>query len=106
MKNAGRPYFIWDYDLTDADVKKVIRGGTALAAFYLAHRDSKDFDTLYSLTKQKDLGLEEFYFANSIANIDRIKIWPTTKIPFDHQAMLKFYRDFTRDLLLRIKPAE
>jgi hypothetical protein len=26
MSPAQRPYFIWDYDLTDADVREILRG--------------------------------------------------------------------------------
>jgi predicted nucleotidyltransferase component of viral defense system len=74
--------------------------------YFIVTKLGLDFDFLYSLAKQKDLGLEEFYFANSISAIDQIKIWPTTKIPLDHQALLKFYRDLARNLLLRVKPAD
>lgn len=74
--------------------------------YFIVTKLGLDFETLYSLAKQKDLGLEEFYFANSISAIDQIKTWPTTKIPLDHQAMLRFYRDLTQRLFLRIKPAE
>lgn len=26
MKNADRPYFLWDYDLTQDDVRRILRG--------------------------------------------------------------------------------
>lgn len=74
--------------------------------YFIVTKLGLDFDDLYSLAKQKDLGLEDFYFASSIANIDKIQTWPIVKIPFDRQAMLKFYRDLTQKLLLRIKPEE
>lgn len=74
--------------------------------YFIVTKLGFDFDTLYSLAKQKDLGPEDFYFASSIANIDKIQTWPKTKIAFDHQAMLKFYQDLIQKLLLRIKPAE
>ena len=69
-----------------------LTGGTALSAFYLAHRDSKD------------LGLSEFYFANTIVDISQIKIWPDLKIDLDKQAMFAFYQKLTTDLLLKVKP--
>lgn len=72
--------------------------------YFIVTKLGLDFDHLFSLAKQKDLGLEEFYFANSIANIEQIHVWPATKIPLDRNAMMKFYQDLSRKLLLRIKP--
>lgn len=72
--------------------------------YFIMTKLGLDFEYLFSLAKQKDLGLEEFYLANSIANIEQIQIWPATKVPLDHKAMLKFYRDLSRKLLLRVKP--
>lgn len=62
------------------------------------------FDELFTLAKQKDTGLHEFYFANSIGSIDAIKSWPEMKIPFDRQKMIDYYHRLAQDLLLRIKP--
>lgn len=28
MSDAKRPYFLWDYDLTEDDVRRILRGGT------------------------------------------------------------------------------
>ena len=75
--------------------------------FYTIITKSKlTFDELFELAKQKDTGLFEFYFANSIANINKITLWPKIKTPIDKEKMIKYYRDLTNQLLLKIKPEE
>lgn len=75
--------------------------------FYtIISKSSLTFETLFSLAKQKDTGLFEFYFANSIANVDAITKWPQVKGRFDFDAMKEYYRTLSRDLLLRIKPEQ
>ena len=64
------------------------------------------FDELFELARHKDLGLSEFYFANTIADISQIKIWPDLKIDLNKQAMFDFYEKLTEDLLLKIKPED
>lgn len=64
------------------------------------------FDTIFELAKQKDTGLSEFYFANTIMQIEKIETLPTMKIPFNKASFLKFYQDLSRRLLLKIKPNE
>ena len=75
--------------------------------FYLIVTKSKlKFDQLFKMAKEKDTGLFEFYFANSISSIDKIETWPEVKIPLDHQKMITYYKDLARKLLLSIKPKE
>lgn len=38
MKNADRPYFIWDYDLTDADVRRILRRGNEVEKTWMTSR--------------------------------------------------------------------
>lgn len=64
------------------------------------------FDTLFAMAKQKDTGLFEFYFAHSIANIDKIETWPEIKVKLDKKKMIGYYQKLSRDLLLKIKPKE
>lgn len=63
-----------------------------------------DFDYLFTLAKQKDLGLSEFAFASTIADIENIQTWPKLKIDFDKPAMFTYYKNLTNELLQRIKP--
>ena len=75
--------------------------------FYLILTKSKlNFNQLFKMAKEKDTGLFEFYFANSISSIEKIETWPELKIQFDRQAMITFYKDLARKLLLSIKPKE
>lgn len=38
MKNTDRPYFIWDYDLTDADVRRILRRGNEVEKIWMMSR--------------------------------------------------------------------
>ncbi len=62
------------------------------------------FDKAFSLAKQKDAGLEEFFLANSIAQIEKIESWPSLRVSLPIPKMKVFYDDLSRKLLLRIKP--
>ena len=62
------------------------------------------FSEMFALAKQKDTGLSEFYFANAIADVDKFETLPKMKTPFDKGAFVKFYKDLSRKLLLKIKP--
>lgn len=64
------------------------------------------FEELFELARQKDLGLSEFYFANTIADISQIQVWPDLKIDLDKQAMFDFYKKLTTDLLMKVKPED
>lgn len=75
--------------------------------FYLIVTKSKwTFDKLFTMAKQKDTGLFEFYFANCIADIEKIEKWPEMKIPLDRKKLVSFYKDLSHKLLLKIKPKE
>ncbi len=75
--------------------------------FYVVITKSKwKFKQLFEMAKEKDTGLFEFYFANSISSIEKIETWPEVKIPLDHQKMITYYKDLARKLLLSIKPKE
>lgn len=64
------------------------------------------FEQLFALAKQKDMGLYEFYFANCIADVEKIESWPELKIDFDIPMMITYYQKLSRDLFLRVKPKE
>lgn len=73
--------------------------------FYMIITKTKwTFDKLFAMAKQKDTGLFEFYFANCIADIEKIETWPEMKIKLDKGKMISFYKDLSRRLLLKIKP--
>lgn len=64
------------------------------------------FEDLFTLAKEKDMGLSEFYFANTIADTGAFTTLPNMKIPFDKKAFIEFYQDISHKLLLKIKPKE
>jgi len=74
--------------------------------YYILHKTDYSFDHLYKQAKQKDLGLTEFYLANSIANVSSITQWPPMKQAIDTKELVKYYHDLSKKLLMRIKPKE
>lgn len=73
--------------------------------FYIIIKNSDlKFDELFQLAKQKDTGLFEFYFANSIASVDKIHTWPLLKVDLDLNDVKKYYNDLVRELFKKIKP--
>lgn len=72
--------------------------------FVIFTQTDLSFDKMFKLAKQKDRGLSEFYFANIITDVDKLKTLPKMKIPFDKAVFLKFYQDLSRRLLLKIRP--
>lgn len=72
--------------------------------FVISTKTDLSFDKMFALAKQKDTGLSEFYFVNTIADIDKFETLPKMKIPFDKNAFVQFYQDLSKKLLLKIKP--
>lgn len=64
------------------------------------------FDVMFKLAKQKDTGLSEFYFANTIVEVEKFHILPKIKIPFDMHEFVNFYTNLSHKLLLKVKPKE
>lgn len=63
-----------------------------------------DFDRLFEKTKQKDTGLHEFYFANIIADVEKIRQFPSTLISFQKADLIKFYKQLSQRMLQKITP--
>ncbi len=62
------------------------------------------FDQLFTLAQQKDLGLNEFTFASTIADVEQISLWPKILIDLDKSAMFAYYKNLVTKLLKRVKP--
>lgn len=62
------------------------------------------FDELFELARQKDLGLNEFTFASTIADVEQITLWPNILIDLDKKAMFAYYKNLVTELLKRVKP--
>lgn len=72
--------------------------------FVISTQKKFSFDEMFALAKQKDTGLSEFYFANAIADVDKFETLPIMKTPFDRSSFVKFYKELSYKLLLKIKP--
>lgn len=75
--------------------------------FFILKIEKKfEFDELFSKAKQKDLGLNEFYLANSLLQIENISIFPTMLKPIDKKALTKYFLNLSDTLFKKIKPQE
>ena len=72
--------------------------------FAICTKTELSFDEMFALAKQKDTGLSEFYFANTIADVSKFETLPKMKKLFDKEEFVKFYEKLSRKILLRIKP--
>ncbi len=72
--------------------------------YWLVHVGKLDFDDLFSLAKQKDLGLTEFFLATSLHRVNDIAQLPTLLKPMKIPAMKAYFTKLADGLLLKIKP--
>ncbi|KKR71625.1 MAG: hypothetical protein UU14_C0023G0025 [Candidatus Roizmanbacteria bacterium GW2011_GWB1_40_7] len=73
--------------------------------FYWICQETKlDFFQLFEKTKKKDTGLHEFYFANIIADVEKLTRMPETLKPFNLLDLQHFYLGLSKQLLKKIKP--
>lgn len=72
--------------------------------YVILQKSDLKFDELFELARDKDLGLHEFYFANSISQVGDIKIWPPLKTPIGIPEVVKFYEKLAKDMYVRVKP--
>ncbi|MBM3283146.1 nucleotidyl transferase AbiEii/AbiGii toxin family protein [Candidatus Gottesmanbacteria bacterium] len=75
-----------------------------LDLYFIFQETNLDFAKLFEKTKKKDVGLHEFYFANMIAEVGKLKQFPKTTKPFNKAKLVKFYLDLSEKLLKKIKP--
>lgn len=116
-----------DFDFVNAEIKKNeiwvdslenIAIGKLLAIF--GRTDAKDFIDFYFLikgkklkfekifkeAKKKDLGLNEFYFANMLAEVEKLEYFPKTIKSFKKKELKTFFNQLSKELFLKIKPNE
>ena len=74
--------------------------------YYILNETDFTFEHLVSLAKQKDLGLTEFYLANSISQIEQASQMPILLKPLDIKTYNEFYKKLSNDILLKIKPED
>lgn len=72
--------------------------------YYILKKTKIKFPKVFKLAQKKDLGINNFYFANIITAVQNIENFPLIKVPFDQKKFKQFYQDLSRDLLLKIKP--
>lgn len=74
--------------------------------YYILNETKFTFDQLVSLAKQKDLGLTDFYLANSINQLTTVNQMPVLLKPLDIDRYKDFYQKLSAEILLKIKPED
>lgn len=72
--------------------------------YWILQRTTLSFDYLYTLAKEKDLGLSELYLAYALHSAAKIKLFPRMLEPLPWDQILEFFETLARDLLLRAAP--
>jgi predicted nucleotidyltransferase component of viral defense system len=71
--------------------------------YFILQKSKLKFDYLYNLATKKDLGLSEFYLANSMHQIENLTIYPKMLVKLDKNKLIEFYKKLSEKLLLSIK---
>jgi len=75
-----------------------------LDLYFVLQETNLDFFALFEKTKKKDLGLNEFYFANIISEAENLKNFPKTIKPFNKKELVDFFLNLSDKLFKKIKP--
>lgn len=75
-----------------------------LDLYFIFKETDLDFFELFEKTKKKDLGLNEFYFANMISDVKDLKNFPKTIKPVDKEELIAFFLSLSDKLFKKIKP--
>lgn len=75
-----------------------------LDLYFILKETDLDFFALFEKTKKKDLGLNEFYFANMISEVENLTNFPKTIKPFDKKELVDFFSGLSNKLFKKIKP--
>ena len=74
--------------------------------FILKSYKNLKFGDLFNKAKKKDTGLNEFYLASMLAEVDNLSNFPQMLKPFDHEHFRRFFLDLSQNLFKKIKPKQ
>lgn len=75
--------------------------------FYVMVSNSRlTLESVYTMAKRKDTGLNEFYLAHAMRQVGKLSVWPVMKKPVDIAAMKSYFLQTADDLLRKIKPED
>jgi predicted nucleotidyltransferase component of viral defense system len=72
--------------------------------YWILQRTSLEFDHLFELAKQKDLGLSELYLAYALHSIVKIKLFPRMLEPLPWAEIQMYFEALAKTLLTRVIP--
>lgn len=74
--------------------------------YLIIKRTNWSFEQLFEMARKKDAGLFEFYFAQSLENLEKLETLPPLRTDFRKEDLVDFYANLQKELLAKIKPAE
>ncbi len=77
-KNSKRPYFLWDYELTEADVRRILRGTNETEKLWMMGRilTSASFKDIWKYLTLKKI----------ILNLPKLRLRPEVKKAWENAA--------------------
>lgn len=72
--------------------------------YFILQKKLFTFAKLLQDAKKKDLGMNEFYLAHMLLEVKNLKNFPKMLIPFNKDAMLRYFISLANKLLLEVKP--
>lgn len=72
--------------------------------YFICRKTPLDFFELFEKTKKKDSGLNEFYFANIISDVENLREFPEVIKTFGRKDFTNFFLDLSDKLFKKIKP--
>ena len=124
MSTTSRPYFLWDYDLTEADVHAILQAGDDTERVWLVSRilESARYEDVWkylawlscarfspicdSSHKCVRRGPMRCKYGMLIHNVAKIKHFPRMMEPLPWDQIKDFFEEQARILLARISPGK
>lgn len=72
--------------------------------YFILHETTFSLEHLYALATKKDVGITEFYLAYAMDKVGEATHDPVMLKPYDHENAIRFYKEVSRKLLMKIKP--
>lgn len=81
--------------------------GKDFVDFYLLMKEKKfDFDTILKKVKEKYPGLNEFYLAGNMADVELLPTLPKVLRPFEKEEFVSIFKDLSQKLFQKLEPEE
>jgi predicted nucleotidyltransferase component of viral defense system len=72
---------------------------------YFILKAGYDFQKLFAMAQQKDMGLIEFYFAGALLQVNKLTRLPRMKKPLSLETLQDFFTSLANDILDKLNPS-